>query len=80
MDAKTHVTHDELAHRFSHHPPPDDETIEVHQEIRSILLDAADRLVILTGPPSREQSTMITKLEETMFWGNAAVARGNARP
>lgn len=79
MEVNTHVTRDELARRFSHHPPPTPEVGEAHAEVRSILLEAADRLVIVTGPPTREQSLMITKLEEAMMWANAGIARSHAR-
>jgi hypothetical protein len=70
-----HVTRDELERRFAHHPPQDDDTVERHEQVRATLLDTADTLIALTGPPTREQSTMLTKLEEAMFWANAAVAR-----
>lgn len=70
-----HITSDELSRRFNHHPPKDDETAERHGEVRSVLFNAAEALVTLTGPSTREQSLAITKLEEAMFWANAAIAR-----
>ena len=71
-----HVTRDQLEHRFAHHPPKDEATVEAHQTVRNTLLEAADTIVGVTGAPSREQSTALTKLEEAMFWANAAIARG----
>lgn len=75
MDAKTHVTHDELANRFAYHPPNTEEKKHKHENVRATLLEAADEIVELTGAPTREQSLAITKLEEAMFWANAAIAR-----
>lgn len=70
-----HITHDELARRFNYHPPDTNDKVERHQQVREVLLDAADSLVSLTGPPSREQSLAVTHLEEAMFWANGAIAR-----
>ena len=72
-----HLTHGELARRFGYHPPVEPGKKERHEEVREVLLEAADKLVDLTGAPTREQATMMTKLEEAMFWANAAVARPN---
>jgi hypothetical protein len=70
-----YITHDDLVNRFRFHPADRPEKAEKHESVRSLLLDAADRLVTITGPPTREQSTAIAKLEEAMFWANAAIAR-----
>jgi hypothetical protein len=70
-----HLTRDELARRFGYHPPVEPGKKEQHEAVRDVLLDAADEIVKLTGPPSRDQSLAITKLEEAMFWANAAIAR-----
>lgn len=72
-----HITRDELDRRFQYHPPVEPGKKEAHEEVRSIMLEAADKVIELTGPPSREQSTAITKIEEAMFWANAAIARPN---
>ena len=72
-----HLTHDELAHRFQFHPADAQNTKNAHERVRSVLLAAADEIVELTGAPSREQSVAVTKLEEAMFWANAAIARGD---
>lgn len=72
-----HLTRDELAHRFQFHPADSQNKKDAHEQVRTVLLEAADKIVELTGPESREQSTAITKLEEAMFWANAAIARGD---
>lgn len=72
-----HLTHDALEHRFQFHPADDDNTKEAHETVRGTLLEAADAIVQTTGAPTREQSLAITKLEEAMFWANAAIARGD---
>lgn len=73
-----HLTHDQLAHRFAYHPADTQQKKDMHELVRDTLLEAADKIVGFTGPPSREQSLAITKLEEAMFWANAAIARDNS--
>jgi hypothetical protein len=75
-----HISHDELARRFNYHPPNTEEKVERHGRVRAVLLDAAEEIIELTGPPSRDQSLAITKLEEAMFWANAAIAREITAP
>ena len=72
-----HLTDDELAHRFQFHPADSENKQQAHERVRDVLLNAAETLVQVTGPMSREQSLAITKLEEAMFWANAAIARGD---
>jgi hypothetical protein len=71
------ISREELEHRFQFHPADSMNKKEAHESVRRELLEAADVIVELTGAPSREQSTAITKLEEAMFWANAAIARGD---
>lgn len=71
------ISRDELAHRFQFHPADSDNKRQAHEGVRNACLQAADTIVELTGAPSREQSTAITKFEEAMFWANAALARGD---
>lgn len=73
-----HITREDLIRRFSHHPPPDAATGQAHARVREILLEAADEIVLLTGAPSREQSTAISHLEQAMMWANADIARKGA--
>lgn len=65
---------DDLARRFNYHPPRDQDIANDHQAVRNqvsrVALDLQYRL-----PESREKSLAITKLEEAMFWANAAIAR-----
>ena len=70
-----HLSHGELARRFGYHPPVQPGKKERHEEVREVLLEAADKIVELTGGPTREQSLAITSMEEAMFWANAAIAR-----
>lgn len=72
-----HLTYDQLAHRFQFHPADAENTREDHEELRGVLLDAADKIVEVTGASSREQALAITKLEEALFWATAAIVRGD---
>jgi hypothetical protein len=74
-----HISHDELARRFNYHAPNDDRANR-HERIRESLRTTAEEVVDATGPPSREQALAITKLEEAMFWANAAIAREITAP
>lgn len=58
---------------FNYHPCKDDQA-ERYQDnrVRCMALAASLRR---NCPPSRELSLALTKLEEVMFWGNAAIAR-----
>jgi hypothetical protein len=67
----------QLKHRFQFHPADSQNTQEKHEKVRDACLQAAIAVVEVTGEPTREQSLAITHLEETMFWANAAIARGD---
>lgn len=69
------ITNGQLVHRFAYHPPDTEDKVSRHENVRSVCFGAAKELIELTGPPSREQSIAITKVEEAMFWANAAIAR-----
>lgn len=66
----------ELMHRFEYHPPLDNKTVAAHEATRSLIGDLADRFNELL-PEGREKALVMTKLEETMFWANASIARNN---
>lgn len=68
----------ELQHRFVFKPLKSSEDGIRHESVEAACLDVAEIILEETGPPSREQSLAITKLEEVMFWANAAIARGPA--
>ncbi len=62
-----------LERDFQHHAPKDDQ-IERYLIIRSAGRQLAEIIAKYT-PTSREQSLAITKIEESVMWANAAIAR-----
>lgn len=64
----------DLDRRFAYHPPTTGSRRNAHGEVRALCHNLAERLVDLV-PPGRERSTMLTNLEQVMFWGNAGIAR-----
>jgi len=65
---------DDIERRFSYHPPSTGEVVAAHQEVRTACSDVATRFNA-TLPEGREKALALTKLEEAMFWANAAIAR-----
>lgn len=63
----------DLQNRFTYHPPQGDQ-VGRYEAIRSQAFDLANHVSINT-PASREQSLALTKIEEAVFWANAAIAR-----
>jgi hypothetical protein len=63
----------DLDNRFDYHPPNTD-TRTIHEHIRGLFKTLSEQAVALT-PSGREQSLMVTHLEESLFWANAAIAR-----
>ena len=62
---------------FSFHPAkPEGGTAYNHDRVRFILKGVAIDLTAYV-PAGREQSLMLTKLEEAMFWANAGIARNS---
>ena len=64
----------DIDNRFAFHAPPDDEKRNAHASVREHCRALATFLNE-SLPDGREKSLAITHLEETMFWGNAALAR-----
>ena len=63
----------ELANRFTWHPPKPGQP-DRYLAIRENALTLA-RIITQSCPASRERSLAVTKLEEAVFWANAAIAR-----
>jgi len=67
------IDRDELETRFTHHVP-----FGTQPERYGLLRDQGKQLavtILAHTPSSREQSLALTKLEEVVFWANAAIAR-----
>jgi hypothetical protein len=67
---------EDINNRFAFHPATTAEKRAVHGSVRATCWDAAVA-IDLACPDGREKSLAITKLEEAMFWANAAIARAN---
>ena len=63
-----------LENRFTYHAPRTNERAAQHDLVRKRVLDVATLFQEIL-PLGRELSLALTKLEEAMFWGNAALAR-----
>lgn len=72
------MTKEELKQRvyddFSYHSPTSSKTADLHDRVRVLLRTVAYDLIDVT-PVSREQSLMLTALEEAMHWANAGIAK-----
>lgn len=64
---------EELENNFSYHQP-NDEQASLYHVIRETAKNFAELLNDLC-PESREKSLAITKLEESVMWANASIAR-----
>jgi hypothetical protein len=67
------VTEKKIERTFSYHPPSGDQRLR-YDVLRDRFKALAFTLVGIT-PVSREQSLALTKLEEALFFANAAIAR-----
>jgi hypothetical protein len=63
----------DLYHRFAYHPPSRDDVRQNHELVRAECYRLAQILDAL--PDGREKALALTKIEEVMFWANAAIAR-----
>lgn len=66
-------TSDQLANRFTYHPPVGDQA-DRYERIRHQILATATLVVELT-PCSPEQTRALNALDEAMMLANAAIAR-----
>ncbi|SLJ40239.1 Uncharacterised protein [Mycobacteroides abscessus subsp. abscessus] len=73
MFHSTPTSHADIDHRFNYHRP-DPEQVTSHETIRGKCREPAHDLDTIL-PPGREKSVALTKLEEVLMWGNAAIAR-----
>ena len=64
----------DIEHRFAFHPATSEEKRDEHTSARQACRRLADELNAKL-PPGREKAVAMTKLEEVMFWSNAAIAR-----
>ena len=64
----------ELKNRFHYHPPQTKLRGQVHEGIRNLCMATAEQLNNLL-PDGYEKTMVMAKLEEAMFWANAAIAR-----
>jgi len=63
----------QINHNFTYHQPKEGQP-EKYEKMRENAKYLAHLILELT-PESREQSLALTKLEEAVFWANAAIAR-----
>lgn len=69
------IPRDDIEHRFAFHPATTQERRDDHALVRDRTHELANVFNQLV-PDGREKDLAITKLEEAMFWANAAIARG----
>jgi hypothetical protein len=70
------ATSHDLDNRFTYHPPKAGQP-EIYQEIREHARALA-HLVNARVPDGPEQATALAKIEESVFWANAGIARMDA--
>ena len=64
----------DLENRFAYHPATTPQRQDLHGAVRDACRFLADTLNSYV-PEGREKALAFTKIEEAMFWANAAVAR-----
>lgn len=67
------VSDTELRHRFTYHPPTQDKVM-VHSRLRERAYEFA-KFINDTVPEGPDKTLALRKIEESVFWANAAVAR-----
>ncbi|WP_425298859.1 DUF7681 family protein [Nocardia cyriacigeorgica] len=68
---------EDINHRFDFHAATTEEKRAEHGSVRASCRDLG---IILDAnlPDGREKALAITRLEEVMFWANAAIARNKS--
>lgn len=70
--------HELIDRDFTYHPPPNESTTRAYELLRRQYRGLAHLLAELC-PGSREFALAKTKLEESVMWANAAIARNGLR-
>ena len=65
---------DDIEYRFSYHPATDEATKEAHEMVRQVC-GALAQFLNDGIPDCREKSVALNRMEDVMFWSNAAIAR-----
>lgn len=68
---------EDVVERFRYHPPVNNRVVKEHELVRTLFMELAEEMNHRL-PKGREASLAITKLEEAMFWANAAIARNHS--
>jgi hypothetical protein len=66
-------TYPDIEKRFTYHPPKEGQPAR-YEALRAVAKHFAIH-IFEHCPDSRERSLALTKLEETVMWANAAIAR-----
>lgn len=64
----------DIEHRFDFHPAATAEKRGEHGSVRAAAKELA-LFIDANVPDGREKAVALTKVEEAMFWANAAIAR-----
>lgn len=65
----------DIEHRFAFHAATTQEKRDEHTSVRAACRDLALKMQA-DMPEGHEKECALTKIEEAMFWANAAIARG----
>lgn len=67
------LTHDDIDRRFTYHPPAGEAMVTQHEKVRAEYVALA-HLLVDELPDGLEKVAALHKLQEAMFWSNAAIA------